>query len=141
MAFLQAKATAALTAMRQGADAKAPITVHEEAEEAGSQGRNDGGSDVGMEEEEEEEFADEDFWQGLGMGAGDVEPVEAVIPEANKTAAQLREEEVERDVEETDRLEQEFLRVFGAYKNKARSIEWKEEKVCHPVCLNTHTCA
>ena len=38
------------------------------------------------------------------MGAGDVEPVEAVIPEANKTAAQLREEEVERDVEETDRL-------------------------------------
>jgi hypothetical protein len=87
------------------------------------------------------EFADEDFWQGLGMGAGDVEPVEAVIPEANKTAAQLREEEVERDVEETDRLEQEFLRVFGAYKNKARSIEWKEEKVCHPVCLNTHTCA
>ena len=64
MAFLQAKATAALTVMRQGADAKAPITVHEEEEEAGSQGRNDGGSDVGMEEEEEEEFADEDFWQG-----------------------------------------------------------------------------
>jgi len=39
------------------------------------------------------EFADEDFWQGLGMGSGAVDPVEAGIPEAKKTAAQLREEE------------------------------------------------
>ena len=109
--------------------------MDEVARETGSQGSKDGGSDVEMEEEQEEEFADEDFWEDV-LGAGPVEPAAAKIPEAQKTAVQLREEEEARDKEETARLEQEFYRVLCAYRRKASTIEWKEHKVCYArLCL------
>ena len=138
LAFLDSKAKAAraqLAALNDGADGKAPINVDEVARETGSQGSKDGGSDVEMEEEQEEEFADEDFWDDV-LGAGPVEPAAAKIPEAQKTAVQLREEEEARDKEETARLEQEFYRVLCAYRRKASTIEWKEHKVCYArLCL------
>ena len=98
----------------------------------GTQGGEDGESDDGMQQGGEDEHEDEDFWEAQGMGADAMQQAAAVEPRV-ATQAEAQAQEEERDAALTASLEQEFQGSMKAWRQAARNIQWKEEKVCDSV--------
>ena len=139
LAFLEDKAEAKRVRdaeLASARDGKGFIVVPDSKVVTGREGGEDADSDGQIQQGGEDEPLDtnEDFWEAQGMGADVMQPA-AVEVQREKTAAEAKEEEEERDTALTLSLQDEFQRSMKAWRQAARNIEWKEEKVCESVSL------